>query len=256
LNWTWTGFIRKASWEIERMKPPSQARSLRYEIKMECESALFSEAQAWIRLNSAAFREAYPDRQVNSLYLDTPALDTLNDHIEGIPTRRKLRFRWYGPDLEPARGQLELKNKTDRAGWKLVQPVNRPVHFRGCSWNAVQKDLAAGLLAEPESEQQRLFQELLSVARPLVMNQYQRQYYVSADQRLRLTVDRNIKAFDQWMSSSPNLSFGLPMPDILLIELKCDVEHARHLADVLAEFPLRVHRHSKYVSALSSLLER
>lgn len=227
--------------------------SLRYELKLECEPATFAQVAAWICLHAAGFREAYPARQVNSLYLDTLSFDTLNDHIEGVPERRKLRYRWYGPDLGTARGQLELKNKRERVGWKVIQPVQGVIDLRHCDWTTIRRDLLAGLEA---GAQQPLFRELLSIARPFVLNSYRRRYYVSADGRVRLTVDDALRAYDQLLAARPNLAFALPLPDVFLVELKCDVQHAAYLADVLAQFPLRVHRHSKYVSALSSFLER
>lgn len=232
------------------------AHSLRYELKFECEPTSFAQVASWIRLHSAGFRESYAPRQVNSLYLDTLSFDTLNDHIESVPERRKLRFRWYGPDLGVARGQMELKSKRERAGWKVVQPVNCLIDFLHCDWSAVRQDLLGGLAGDPASAEQAHFRELLQIARPFVLNSYQRQYYVSADGRVRLTVDDHLRAYDQLLTVRPNLSFHLPLPDMFIIELKCDVRHATYLADVLAEFPLRVHRHSKYVTALSSFLER
>jgi hypothetical protein len=229
---------------------------MRYELKLECEPVSYPQIAGWIRLHSAGFREAYAPRQVNSLYLDTLSWDALNDHIEGVPERRKLRFRWYGPDLGAANGQMELKNKNERAGWKLVQPVRGRIDLQHCAWAAVQQGLIDGLRGEPLSQEQLLFQEMIRAARPFVINTYLRRYYVTADGRVRLTVDENLRAYDQWMTARPNLSFRLPLPDIIIVELKSDVQHAAALADILAEFPLRVHRHSKYITALGSLLER
>jgi hypothetical protein len=238
------------------MESPPEPRGLRYELKLECEPGSYAQVAAWVRLHSAGFREAYAPRQVNSLYLDTLSFDTLNDHIEGVPERRKLRFRWYGPDLGTARGQMELKSKRERAGWKVTCPVQGAIELRCGDWSTIRRDLLTGLSDGAAGADQALFRELIQVARPLVINSYQRRYYVSADGRVRLTVDDRLRAYDQWRTARPNISFRTPLPDLFVVELKSDVRHAAYLADVLAEFPLRVHRHSKYVSALSSLLER
>lgn len=238
------------------MESPLEPRGLRYELKLECEPASFARVAAWIRLHSAGFRETYAPRQVNSLYLDTLSFDTLNDHIEGVAERRKLRFRWYGPDLGTARGQMELKSKRERVGWKVICPVQGAIDLRRGDWHAIRRDMLNGLSGGPSGAEQALFQELIRAARPFVLNSYQRRYYVSADGRVRLTVDDRLRAYDQLLAARPNISFCTPLPDLFIVELKSDVRHAAYLADVLAEFPLRVHRHSKYVSALSSLLER
>lgn len=226
----------------------SEPRQMRYEIKMEASEQELPVVRSWTRLHSAGFATAYPPRWVNSVYFDTHSLDSLNDHLEGVPTRRKLRFRWYGEDLTSARGQIEVKNKTERAGWKLIQPVTQTLDLLGCSWSDLQESLAA--------EAQGVFRELLQSARPLVLVQYWREYYLSADGLIRLTLDSSIRTYDQWLSPRPNLTFRSPALHQLVIEFKCDVKDSKTLADVLAQFPLRTRRHSKFVSSLETLLER
>lgn len=224
----------------------------RYELKMECEQTLMPQVQSWVKLHPAGFREAFPPRRVNSVYLDTYALDTLNDHIEGVPVRRKFRFRWYGEDLGYARGQFEIKNKNERVGWKITQPVPLLFNLRSTSWAEIQHQMTACL----QMMRSNLFLELLRVSRPLVMISYLRKYYISGDGLIRLTLDSHQKAFDQWMTVYPNISFHQPDPDLLVVEFKSDISNSRDMADILAEFPLRTRRHSKFVSAVSSILER
>lgn len=229
-----------------------EQRSTRYELKMELDEALLPLARAWVRLHGAGFYETYPPRRVNNIYFDTNSLDAYNDHVEGVPERRKLRFRWYGEDLAHACGQLELKEKNERVGWKLVEPVEAVLDLDRCDWADAQRDLLGGL----PGENGELFREMLGASRPLVINSYRREYYGSANGQVRLTLDYDQRVFDQWLSARPNLSFAVPSRDIMLIELKSGVENARYLADVLAQFPLRANRHSKFTSALDPLLER
>ena len=229
------------------METENGQRSLRYELKMETEGTRHAQVQSWVRLHSAGFRSAYPSRRVNNLYFDTFDLSSFNDHIEGVPERRKLRFRWYGPDLETAQGQLELKSKKERVGWKTVHPVAPVLDLRSCRWPALKQILTRDTIARDQSG---LFTELLQVSNPLVINCYQRDYYVSADGNIRLTLDYQMRAYDQRLSSTPNLLFQLPLINLTLIEFKCEVQHAPQMSNVLAEFPLRVHRHSKFVTAL------
>lgn len=229
-----------------------ELRDRRYEIKMECEDILLDPVRSWVLLHPAAFREAFPPRWVNSLYFDTFGLDTLNDHIESVAERRKLRFRWYGGDLGLARGQLELKCKRERIGWKLVLPVGRDLDLHSQEWFDLQGEISSAIQFAPD----RLFYELLQVSGPLIINRYRREYFVSCDDRIRLTLDYEISAFDQRLSPRPNLEFRLPMINAMVVEFKCAVEHYAYLADVLAQFPLRVRRYSKYVTAMDSMLER
>jgi hypothetical protein len=225
---------------------------MRYEIKMECEQELLPLVRTWVNRHSAGFRQAYPPRQVNSLYLDTLTMDTLNDHLESVPTRRKLRYRWYGKDLTQACGHLELKNKTERAGWKIIQPVQAMLQLNRDPWTTIQRQILEGI---DGGQHGLLFQEVLRVARPLIMNCYDREYYVTPDARVRLTLDMKQKVYDQWMTVRPNIQFQTPTLDILIIEFKCDVAHGRYLSEVLSEFPLRIHRHSKFINAVDGISE-
>jgi len=220
----------------------------RYELKFPFENLSRFEMESWVRLHSWGFRVAYPPRQVNNIYFDSLSMDTFNDHIEGVPLRRKLRYRWYGRDLAQARGQLEVKNKSERAGWKLIQPVDEILHLDQMSWGEIMKVL--------RSHADGIFRELLEVSGPVLINHYQREYYVSGDGRVRLTLDYDLCSYRQWVDFFPNLSFKLPELDSVLIEIKSDVIHGREVSDVIAEFPLRAWRYSKYVDGMDSILER
>ena len=70
----------------------------RYELKQTYSELFLPELRSWVQMHPAGFRTAYPPRWVNSIYFDTPDLDSFNDHIAGVPVRRKLRYRWYGED--------------------------------------------------------------------------------------------------------------------------------------------------------------
>ena len=74
--------------------------------------ATLADVLAEIRQHPALFREVYPDRTVNSLYLDSPARRDYFQHVNGVANRVKTRLRWYGPLTGPVeRPTLERKFK-------------------------------------------------------------------------------------------------------------------------------------------------
>jgi hypothetical protein len=221
---------------------------LRYELKMTFDGQRLFETRRWVRLHSQGFREAYPPRQVNNIYFDTPDLSFLNDHMSGVDERRKLRYRWYGADLQHACGHLEDKERSGRIGWKDIQPVEPLIDLTRLTWNEVTAIIAAQVTGH--------LHELICVSRPVMINTYQREYYCSSDGEVRLTLDYGQVAYDQRLSARPNLAFRLPLRNQMLIEIKSAADNGKQLADVLAEFPLRVGRHSKYVDIMSSMVER
>lgn len=220
----------------------------RYEIKMAYEPGLLPELHSWIGPHPAAFAVAYPPRQVNSVYMDTPDLDSFNDHLAGVPARRKLRFRWYGTDLVKAKGIIEIKNKSERAGWKIIQPVDCEFDLAHMTWNEIMETLRLGTTD--------LFHEMLCVARPVMLSAYMREYYISADGSVRLTIDSDLRSYDQLMTARPNIWFPQPLEQAVIVELKSDVENAKYISDVLSHFPLRANRYSKYMTDLSLSLVR
>lgn len=215
----------------------------RYELKMVFGATQLPEVRSWTHLHSAGFRVTYPPRQVNNVYFDTSDLDAFNDHLDGITARRKLRYRWYGGHFAPQRGTLEVKYKSARIGRKMTQPVICPLDFATMSWAAVRRALIASA--------DDVFAELLRTAAQALINHYRREYYVSSDGLTRVTLDYDLRAYSQH-AAVPNITFPNPPDQVMLIEFKRGLGHEADFADILAEFPQRVTRYSKYVDALDA----
>lgn len=215
----------------------------RYEFKMVYAATSLPEVHSWVRLHSAGFRQAYPPRRVNNIYFDTADSDTFYDHVDGIGVRRKLRFRWYGESFAFQGGTLEIKHKAARVGRKLTQRITCPLDLAALDWAAVRR----ALLAQAEEG----FCELLPVVIPTLINHYRREYYVSADGKTRLTLDYDLRAFCQH-AAAPNIRYPVPPEEVMLIEFKRGLEDEASFAALLAEFPQRVTRYSKYVDSFGS----
>ena len=220
----------------------------RYEIKMAYEPGLLPELRSWIHSHPAGFATTYPPRQVNSVYMDTPDLNSFNDHLSGIPLRHKLRFRWYGEDLTKARGIMEVKTKSERVGWKITQPLEREFDLAGMSWDKI--------IGELRADTTGVIHEILCVARPVVLTVYMREYFASGDGLVRLTIDTDLRSYDQLMSARPNIWFPQPLEQPVIVELKSDKENATCISDILSHFPIRSNRYSKYMTNLSRSLVR
>lgn len=221
-----------------------QSETPRYEIKIRCPTSFLPQIEAWIRLYPAHWRILYPPRQVNNVYFDTADCRNVDENLDGVAERHKLRLRWYGPVLERVAGaRLELKRREGAVGWKEVCPVDVLLDLGQEAWSAV----CASLRATSDPQLALWFSAL---AYPTLINCYQRAYYATPDQAVRLTVDTGLRVYDQRFCSRPNLSRAAAMPDQVIVELKAAVEHLPRLADVLGDLPLRPDRYSKYVHGL------
>ncbi len=220
--------------------------TLRYEFKIPCDPARLPEVEAWVRLHPAHWRVSYPPRQVNNVYFDTPDMRDLNANLSGAGRREKLRLRWYGPALAQISGaQLELKGKDGRVGWKEIAPFESSLALAEQPWPEFLAALRAGLAPRARIWLDRR-------AGPALINSYRRAYYETPDGVLRLTLDTHLRAYDQRSSLLPNLERRALVQEQMVIEVKgpVDPDAGRRLSQVLAAFPLRLSRFSKYLHGM------
>jgi hypothetical protein len=204
------------------------------------------EALASVRRHQALFRQAYPPRFVNNVYFDSPDLRDYHDHVQGVAHRAKHRVRWYGPlEGRIAAPVFERKLKQGLVSGKVTVPLPA-LFFNGGGARA----LHAALLADagmPEAVRRTLRQ-----LEPSLINRYHRHYFVSADGRLRLTLDADLCFFSAHNGAGSNAGQSLrELP--LVLELKfapLDTDHAAAMTNAL---PYRLQRCSKYVLGLECL---
>ena len=225
---------------------PARA-SARYEVKLGCAPERMPEVRAWIGMHPALFCTSYPPRQVNNIYLDSLDAHDLDAHLSGVGQRQKLRFRWYGEDRSDVRGLLEIKCRSGHLGWKEQYALARSFDLTHLTWQAWMAEVRA--LAEGPA-----LAWLASVERPTLINAYRREYFEAAEGDVRLTIDHPMQVYDQIGYASPNVSFPVPVAPQLIVEIKAGLAAWRRLPEILAHFPLRAVRNSKYVSGMSSIL--
>ncbi|MDJ0849926.1 MAG: VTC domain-containing protein [Myxococcota bacterium] len=225
---------------------PEQARTYRYEVKFVAPTIRRSEVDAWIRTNRAGFRTAYPPRRVNNVYFDDYDLRTFDENLTGISRRTKVRFRWYGTHATEPSGTLELKFKRNKLGWKESFRI-ASLPLAGQSWRSIVGKLRGQLPAHGQAW-------LDSHPQPVLINAYWRRYFVSADGRVRVTVDEDQQVYDQRFHAAPNLHAAANLPDALIVEVKADVNDHGLAGRAIQGIPLRLARHSKYVVGVQSIL--
>lgn len=227
---------------LHDISPGEANTDLRYEIKLVCDPHMLPQARSWIRLHPAGFRVAYPPRPVNSLYLDTLHLSGLSANLDGLNARQKLRLRWYGDEVKSVQPNLELKQKRNLMGRKIVYPLPCKLDL---TWPWAEILRALHTNAGPEW---RLL--LQTMSQPTLLTRYRREYYVTPDGAIRVTLDWAQVAHDQRLRSHPNLHARLPIPDVVVIEIKTGLEQAEYLPEVVAQFPVLRCRNSKYINGL------
>jgi len=220
--------------------------SARHEIKLVANETDYHSVALAVRLHPANFREAYPARWINSVYFDSLGLDACLDNLSGISRRTKVRFRWYGDLHSFDSGVLEFKRKRNQFGWKDRFEIAGNIDLRQCSWQQLRRHVRSGL---PDTARELYDRTVL----PVLVNRYCRDYYISADRKVRITLDRGLRVFDQRARPAPNLSSESPLAHTMVVETKFAVADRERAQQVLQSLPIRVSKNSKYVRGVLSI---
>jgi SPX domain protein involved in polyphosphate accumulation len=173
-----------------------------------------------LKSHPLGFKRQYPKRLVHNIYYDDEVLTFYNQNINGDANRIKIRARWYNRHFRPV---IEIKKKKGLVGTKT------------------------NILTDHKSEEQlnkRIYKEYN--LKPKIKNNYEREYFVSYDKSIRITLDFNLKFFD----IKGNEFYKHDKPNLIL-ELKYDNELIP--SNIFDNLNLRVKKYSKYVEAVKAV---
>ena len=184
------------------------------------------------------FQRTFEPRLVNSIYYDSDEKIFFNENINGISERIKTRLRWYNNDFKV---KLELKKKSNAVSWKHIYSVGsfesfaKLKKFYNKNENLKKISYLSGLLIKPT-----------------LLVRYVREYWESPCKNFRATSDSNI---EYKSIKSINLSTKGLEPDINVLEFKYLSQKDNDFRIMINEknFPFRMTKHSKYVSAVIHL---
>ncbi len=218
----------------------------RFERKYHVENMPFAAIVHLVKRNPALFRQAFPDRVINNIYLDTPSRRSLLENLDGIADRIKARIRWYGEMLGPIKKPvLEFKIKRGMVGAKdafVLAPFT------------VEPKMSASVVhdALDRSDLEDHIRFELHKFEPVLLNRYRRKYFISADGHYRITLDWELEyyRFDRHF----NL-FTRPVRDLnsTVVELKYSGSIDQIDERVASYFPFRVTRMSKFVTGMQAV---
>ena len=216
------------------------SESNRFERKFIIPERLTHSIEEVIKSNSALMRKIFYPRFVNNIYFDNPSFRFYFENIDGVCERMKMRIRWYGNLKDKIKKPvLELKQKHGLTGTKSF--------FRMPSFNLsdiYQPGFLSSLFQKTNLDMRK--KNLILSLKPTLINRYQRKYFLSLDQKFRLTIDDHLEYFP--VSSPEQLSSGGLKDSLsMIMELKYSPIYQLESADITQEFPFRVIKNSKYV---------
>ncbi|MFH1715561.1 MAG: polyphosphate polymerase domain-containing protein [Elusimicrobiota bacterium] len=229
------------------MIPDEILQKARCEIKFVTNVGMYNRLKQWILLHDMMFRKAYPSRVVNNIYFDNHALESYWENLTGKSSRTKFRLRWYGSNMNTKDTVLELKIKRNKLGWKSQENIRLNKNICDLNFNDIINELKSN--ASPELKQRFHLSDA-----PVLINSYERDYFVSCDNKIRITLDRNIYFYDQRFYSYANKKYRGASPEIVILEFKFaadDLHLAEKAMENLEVSPSKV---SKYVMGVQSVL--
>ncbi len=219
----------------------------RYERKFTVPDGYKTSAiEATIKKNSYLFREVYYLRQVNNIYFDTAGYNYYFDNVLGVSDRKKIRIRWYGDMLgEIKKPVLEIKIKKGLVGDKWSYKLKPFVLDNTITTHFIQKIFKESDLPLPILESTRL-------VTPTLLNSYSRKYYLSANNKFRITVDFDLKYYkiDKQFN---NFNFAPTRDENKIVELKYNIEDEICSQQIATQLPFRINKNSKYVNGVNTI---
>lgn len=220
--------------------------SFRYERKFFISAFDEHEVENMVQLHPAFFREAFPPRFINNIYLDSQRYDSFFDNVEGVSHRCKVRIRWYGDHSTHVEvPRLEFKIKNGLFGSKKQFDLSPFTFDNTFNINRLQRIISDSGL--PPAEKIKLTNLI-----PTLVNRYRRKYYESMDRRFRITIDSQM-SFRQIDQHSNLFLNNKTDEQNIVLELKYDKMHEHEASNISNFFPFRMTKSSKYVNGISLL---
>ena len=180
---------------------------------------------------------------INNIYFDNSRFKFFFENIDGVSERMKTRIRWYG-NLKGKikKPVLEFKQKHGLTGSKTSIALPsfdlKDIYCQSFLYSLFKK-----------SNLDMRKKDLMLSLKPTLINRYQRKYFLSFDQKFRVTLDHHLKYYP--VSSPEQLSScGLKDSLSMIMELKYSPIYQLESNNITQEFPFRVIKNSKYVRGI------
>jgi hypothetical protein len=222
------------------------SNNYRYEKKYVLSS--LNENKFFFHLNRHPFifERAYDDRFINNIYFDTPSMTCYWDNVIGLSKRVKVRIRWYGDSYGHIQNPiLEFKIRNNTLGTKVSFKLSEMDIDSELTIDSIHQQFDQLDISYP-------IKEFLLSLRMTVMNSYLRKYYISRDEKYRLTYDSELQflSIHNYHNSFTKI---VKSTNRRVMEIKYDEHIDDHASQISNYFPFRMTKSSKYVFGVDKL---
>lgn len=181
---------------------------------------------------------------VRSLYFDSIYNDDLEEKMEGLEDRKKIRLRIYSPKDQVAKLELKSKYGEWQEKHSLRLTKDKAIRLVNCDYSVLR-----GI--DHPLARELYFTMFKGVYRPQVMVQYHRYAFMIDTNDIRITFDRNLVSsesdFDLFSEQIGFYPVGFP--DDVTLEVKYNHFLFSYIKDLLNNIDKSPLSYSKYVMA-------
>ena len=191
------------------------------------------------------FIEIFKERIINNIYMDTLNFDILKENIDGLNNRNKIRIRWYGQKYGLIKGKLEIKSKQGNVGKKTYYEINNFNFNSKSNFNDIKNQILKNKIPN-------YLKEYFINCYPSLFNRYSRRYFLSHDNKIRITIDFRINNYKISNSHKDHILIPYDIPHMIM-EVKYSSKEDISKNIISNDFPFRASKYSKYVSGIFHL---
>lgn len=183
------------------------------------------------------------DYYIRSLYFDTPENKDYYDKLIGVAQRKKIRLRVY--DMSADRVKLEIKNKENNYSIKETAAISREDALL-----LVKGDNRVLAGYDNDISQKAYFHMTSYGYIPKVIVDYEREAYLLPIENVRITFDKNVRAFKgNGLFEERNAFVGVLAPEYMILEVKYDQYLPAYIKNMLSAVNMQRMSVSKYCMA-------
>jgi len=183
------------------------------------------------------FKKHYPKRRVNSIYFDTSNYDSIRQNLDGVSNKKKIRIRWYGEQNKLIKPVLEIKSKkgseTKKENFKIKELND---------------------LKFPDLKNLKIIKDTVNLKTnskkaiyPILTTNYDREYFISDNGKIRATIDYNLKSV--YLKNLSQLDIVKNFSLACILELKYSTKLDKYVRKNLKNITLRLSKNSKFVKS-------
>ena len=225
--------------------PPFNEEKSRFERKFLVTDMHYADIEQQVRIHPAAFSPIFHPRIINNIYLDSNDLDFFHDNVSGKGSRKKARIRWYGEmNGRIEKPVLEFKIREGMLGNKLSFPLSSFTVGANLTLENLQDVFQ-------NSELPVWALEIMMQLKPALLNRYSRKYFLSFNNKFRLTMDDQLSYFA--IGNNNNTFIENFKSEDIIVELKYDFQNDDLAPAITNHLPFRLTKSSKYVNGVELL---